>query len=122
MVQEGAYARTLGNFYMLVMQVVIIFVLDMWVMSPLIGRKLGRFHHQLIRQMMGKQPIWKVGESWVYPSLAAEMVEAVLEEVETYVSHRQKKIKHFIATIPIIDICLVAERRPGVLVSHRWRK
>ena len=57
---------------------------------------------------------------WVYLPLAEEMEEAVLQEVYTYVSHLQNKVAQFIATSPIMELFLVAERRPGLQVANRW--
>ena len=48
------------------------------------------------------------------------MVKALLQEVETYVSRRQNMVAKFIATRPIMDLCLAAEWRPGPRVSKRW--
>ena len=48
------------------------------------------------------------------------MEEAELQEVYTYVSRHQNKIAQFIATRPIMDLCLAEERRPGSRVSNRW--
>ena len=36
------------------------------------------------------------------------MTEAVLQEVETYISCLHNKVTQFIATRPIMDLCLVA--------------
>ena len=41
------------------------------------------------------------------------MVEAGLKEVETYISCCQITVAQFIATRPIMDLCLAAEWRPG---------
>ena len=44
-----------------------------------------------------------------------------LEEVEKYFLFPQNTIAQYIATRPILDLCLVAERRPGARVTqHRW--
>ena len=48
------------------------------------------------------------------------MVKAVLQEVETYVSCRQNTAAQYIATRPIMDLCLAAKRRPGPRVVMRW--
>ena len=57
---------------------------------------------------------------WVYPLLDYSMSEVGMQEVETYVSCRQNTGAQFIATRPIMDLCLEAERRPGTRVSKRW--
>ena len=50
------------------------------------------------------------------------MVEAVLEEVDTYKYHLQNIIPQFMVTRMTMDLCLVAERRPGERVDQRWRE
>ena len=55
-----------------------------------------------------------------YPSLEEEMEESGLKDMETYISRRQNTVAQFIATSPIMDLCLAAERRLGPQVSRRW--
>ena len=38
------------------------------------------------------------------------MAEAGLQEVDTYVSHHQNTFSQYIATSPIMDLCLVVEQ------------
>ena len=48
------------------------------------------------------------------------MEEALLQEVETYTSHLHNTVAQFIATGPIMDLCLAVERRLGSRVSKQW--
>ena len=48
------------------------------------------------------------------------MAEAGLNEVETYSSCRQNTVAKYIATRPIMDLCLAAKQRPGPRVKIRW--
>ena len=48
------------------------------------------------------------------------MTEAGLQEVETYVSCRQNTVAQYIATRPIMDLFLVAKRRPVPIVEMQW--
>ena len=57
---------------------------------------------------------------WFYPPLDAEITAVGLEEVDTYVLHLYNTIAQYIATRPILEICLAAERRLGVCVNRRW--
>ena len=50
------------------------------------------------------------------------MAEAGLQEVDTYVSRLHNTVVQFIATIPIMDLFLVADRRPGSRVVRRWKE
>ena len=60
------------------------------------------------------------GRTWTYPSLEEVMSEAVVQEVETYVTRRQNTATQCITTSPIMDLCLAAVRRRGDPVSKRW--
>ena len=115
--REGADSQTLGHIYLVVVQSAVLYRSETWGVTPLIGRVLGRFHHRATRRLTGRQP-WRGRYSvWIYPPLEALMVEAELQEVDTYVSRRQKTVTQFIVTRPIMDLCLVAERRPGSRVT-----
>ena len=48
------------------------------------------------------------------------MADAGLKYVETYVSRCQNTVARFIATRPIMDLCLAEEQRPDPRVSKRW--
>ena len=71
--------RDVGAFYMSMLQEVLLFGFDMWVMSPRIGRRMGEFNHLLIHRLMVWQPICLVYGIWVYPPLEVAMEEADLE-------------------------------------------
>ena len=48
------------------------------------------------------------------------MAEAGFQEVETYVYRRQNTVEKYIATRPIVDLCLAAKQRPGPRVTTLW--
>ena len=98
----------------------ILYRYETWVMTPHIGRVLGGFHHRLACSLPGGKP--QIGREavWTCPLLEDAMAEAVLQEVETYISRRQNAFTQFIATRPIIDLCLAAERRTGPRVYKWW--
>ena len=56
----------------------------------------------------------------VYPSGGGDD-RSGSEEVDNYVSRCQNKVAQFIATRPIMELCLAAERRQGSQVAKRWR-
>ena len=55
-------------------------------MSPYIRRTLSNFHHRVVCRLTGRKTRRKMYGTWVYPPLAEEMVEAGLQEVETYIA------------------------------------
>ena len=83
-------------------------------------RVLGGFHHRVACRLTGRQP-WKGRDGgWVYPPTEDAMAEAGLQELETYVSRHQNTVAQYIATRPIMILCLTAKRRPGERVIMRW--
>ena len=54
--QEGAEARTLGNFYRAVVQDIIIFRSENWVIYPHIRSNLVGFNKHVIHIMKGHKP------------------------------------------------------------------
>ena len=110
----------LGTFYLALVQAVLIFGLVTWVISPHTGRMLDGFHHQVIHGLLRNKPRRQVEMSWFYLSLETEMLEAGLDEVETYVARRQNTVSQSFANIFMMDLCLAAQHHPRARVSQRW--
>ena len=93
---------------------------ETWFLMPRMKGLLGRLHHRVACRLKGKQTQkgWDIG--WIYPPLEYAMAEAVFQEVDTYVSCRQNTVAQYIATRPIMDLCMSEKRRPGPRVETRW--
>ena len=111
--KEGADDRNSGQIYLAVVQSVLIYGSETWVMTPHIGRCLGRFHHWVAHRLTWRKPRRGQEIVWVYTPLEDAMAEARLQEVKTYVSRLQNTVTQFITTRPIMDLCMAAECRPG---------
>ena len=57
--REVADAWTPGMFYNAVLQPVLLYGSEIWVMLPRIGRTLVGFHHRVVHILTGRQP-WRV--------------------------------------------------------------
>ena len=104
--QEGTYTWTLGNFYVAVVQVILLFGLETWVVTPNIKRISGRFYHSLARPILEKMPLQRMEGMWEYPTLGGATRAAGIEGIKTYISRRQNTVAQYIANLPIMDICL----------------
>ena len=120
LIREGSDAQTLGQIYLVVVQSLLIYGSDTWVLTPRMKRVLGGFHHRVDLRLTGRQP-WKGRDrGWVYPPMEDVMAEAGFQELETYVSRHHNTSAQYISTTTIIDLCLAAIWRPGVRVAMRW--
>ena len=48
--------RISGMFYTVVVQLVLLYGVELWFMSPYIGKAMGDFHHWVIRRLVGWIP------------------------------------------------------------------
>ena len=91
-------------------------------MTPRIGRILGVFHHRAALYLAVMNPQQdKIGQGQ-YPPLEATMAAAGLEEMDTYIVHRQNTIYQYILTCSILELCLAEDWRLGTRVSQWWFK
>ena len=116
----GGGAWTSVMFYIVVVQAVILYGSKVWVTSPRIERNMGGLHHRVVRRLTGRMPHQNLDRTWAHPSLEEEMLETGMQEVENYVACHHNTITKFIATGPIMDLCLAAAWHPGSRVSKRW--
>ena len=72
--------------YLAVVQTVLIFGSEIWVMSPRIWRTQRVFCQRVIFRLIERQPIRQADKIWYYPPLVAAIEETGLEYVETYVA------------------------------------
>ena len=92
LIREGADSRTLVQIYLAVVQSVLLYGSETWVLTPRMQRVLGGFPHRAAHRLTVRQPRkWRDG-SWVYSPLKDAMVEEGLQEVETYVSRHQNTV------------------------------
>ena len=89
-------------------------------MTPRIRRVLGGFHHRVANRLTGRQNWRERDNIWIYLPLKEAMAEALLQELETYVSCHQNIVTQFIVTRPVMDLCLAAECRMITPLSNRW--
>ena len=108
--EVGEGDRTSGLFYIAEVQVVLLYGSETWVMYPLIGRMMGGFHQRVVCRLTGQQPRRRKYGMWVYPPLMEAMVEVGLQEMDTYNTRCQNMVAEYIATRPIMNLCLEAEQ------------
>ena len=77
--REGADKRVSGHFFKAVVQAVLLFGAETWVLTPRIERALESFMHGAARRITGKQPRREGGGQWTYPPLEEAMREAGFE-------------------------------------------
>ena len=67
---------------------------------------------------MGPKHQWE--GTWVYPPIGAALATVGLDEIRVYTARCQNMVAQYIAIRPIVDLCLAAERKPGMRLSRKW--
>ena len=80
--REGADKRVSGNFFKAMVQAVLLFGAETWVLTPRIERALDRFMHGAARRITGKQPRRGGDGQWTHPPLKEVMREAGFEGIQ----------------------------------------
>ena len=96
--REGARSRLSGFFFKAVIQSVLLFGAEMWVVIPSMGRVLGGFRDQVARRLVGRLPRRRPDRNWEYTSVEAARAEAGFEPMKTYILKTQNMIAQYIAT------------------------
>ena len=96
--QEGADPKVSGHFFKALVQVVLLFETETWVLTPIMERALSSFHHRVAQRLIRRQKRRQEGGSWYYPPLAVSMAEAGFENIGTYVKRRQNMVVQYIVT------------------------
>ena len=118
--REGADPKVLRAFYIAVTQVVLLFGLETWVLTPQMDKSLDSFQSRVARKIPGRQPQRRKDRICIYPPMAIIMKETGMVGIRTSILRRQNMVAQFIATRTITDLCEKSTWRPGVQVSRRW--
>ena len=102
---EGAKKWVSGNFFKAVVQQVLLFGAETWVVSPMMERALSAFIHGAASRLTGRQPRKGRDGKWYYPSPEGAMKEAGLTDVRTSMNRRENTVAHYIDMRPLLEIC-----------------
>ena len=118
--REAEDKRTTGRFYVTVVQAVLLFGSETWVLTPRLEKSLEGFHHGKARWMADMCLKQQRYRTWVYPLIGAELLMVGLEEIKVYITSFQNTVAQYIATRPIMELCLATERKPVMSLYRKW--
>ena len=94
---------------MAVVQAVLLFGSETWLLTPQLEKTLEGFHHEVMRQMTGMGPKCQQDGTWVYKPIGAVLEMVGMEDIGTYIFCLQNTITQNILTRPMMYLCLVVE-------------
>ena len=105
LLKTGVKPRVVGMFYKAIVQSVLLFGSETWVVTPQMLQALSAFHNRVARRIANKLPQRQRDGSWTYPPLSEALKDAGLYSLQTYISRRQNTIAEWVATRPIYQLC-----------------
>ena len=119
---ENMEPRVCGMFYKAVVQAVLLFGSETWVLTPSTMQALCGFHIRSTYRMAREHAPRKDPQSgeWHYPSSALALEEVGLHTIEHYVQVRRQTIAAYIVDRPIFELCMDGRRRQGTIPRTYW--
>ena len=100
LVRDTASPRVSGYFYKAVVQSVLLYGAETWVLTDPLIRKLEAFHHGVARRITGSQARFcRATSEWSAPPIAEVLERAGLLTIREYIGRRQTKAIEYIRPI-----------------------
>jgi hypothetical protein len=118
--RENVPPRVSAKFYKAIVQSVLLYGSETWVLSPAVLARLEGFHiHAAYRMAKKHVPRRGPHQQWVYPPSDKVLEECGMHTIEHYIDVRRETIAKFVVGRSIHVECQGADRRHG-LVPRRW--
>jgi len=118
--RENAPPRVSAKFYKAIVQSVLLYGSETWVLSPAAMARLEGFHIRAAYRM-AKEHVPQRGPNlqWVYPSSEAVLEDCGMHTIQHYINVQRETIAKYVVGRSILAECQGADRRRG-LVPRRW--
>ncbi len=119
---ENASPKVCGTFYRAIVQSVLLYGSESWVIRPALLERLEGFHVCAAWRMARvNKPQRGANRVWSYPPTADVLEEVGLRTMEEYIRRRRNTIAEYIATrCPVMWTCWEGERIPGAPRHTVW--
>lgn len=119
--REDATPKISAMFYKAVVQSVLLYGAETWVMTPAVLLKLESFHKRIARRLANKMPYYvALEDKWIYPDIEVALETAGMYMMEHYVQVRQKTLMEVIGSRPIMEYCQQIARKSGSSRKSVW--
>lgn len=121
LVRDQASPRVSGYFYKAVVQSVLLYGSETWVLTAPVLKQLEAFHHGVARQITGHRARFcRATSEWSAIPIADVLNQAGLLPIRDYVKKRQRKAAEYIATKQIYHEATTATRRSGSATNRKF--
>jgi hypothetical protein len=117
---ENVPPRIAAKFYKAVVQAMLLYGSETWVLSTTALASLEGFHiRAAYRMVVRHKPRRGPGHGWIHPKSKDVLEECGMSTLAEYITVCWQMIAVYVATRPILTECRQGERKRGA-VPHRW--
>ena len=120
--REHASRRVMGYFYKAIVQAILLFGAETWVISSADMRKLRKFHRSCARFITNRHRTKNADGTWTHPSSALVLEDAGLFEIDHYIQQRRDTIFSFVKDRDIYQNCLGLEVDGRHVQQYWWKQ
>ena len=118
--REGATTKTMGYFYKSIVQSVLLYGSETWVVTEQARKSLNTFHHRCARYISGHHIKKNPDDTWEYPRSEEVLEECGLYSMGEYINRRMDTIKEFAKRRPIFAMCKSSTPAAGNSKQKTW--
>ena len=108
LVREGADSGTMAYFYKAIVQAVLLYGAESWVLTERTWKAVNSFHNRCARYIAGEHIRQRPDGEWILPSTTRILEQCKLQTVEKYIARRKSTVSAFIESRPIYSACLAS--------------
>ena len=117
--REGANARAMAKFYLVIVQAVFLYGADSWTITDRDYAAMGRFHKRAVRHITGQHIQRDAQGKWTYPDHNELLSKCGLQLIGVYVERRRGTLRLYLQECKVDLIREVQELHPPARDSHR---
>jgi hypothetical protein len=118
--KQGARSCTMAYFYKAVVQAVLLYGSESWVITERMWKVLNGFHNRCARFISGDHIRQKPNGEWILPSTKAVLAKCKLHTIEEYIRRRKRTVKTFVESRPIYDACVASTPTASNVNQKVW--
>ena len=103
--REGPEPRVSAMFYWAVVQAVLLFGVETWVLSEAMSRKLEGINMGFLRQIMGQRAVRRKERNWRKAAAEKVLEKAGTHSLGAYNDRRQTTVTEWVELRPILEVC-----------------
>jgi hypothetical protein len=118
--REGASTKVMGYFYKAIVQAVLLYATETWVVTEHSMKALNSFHHRCARHIAGDHIRQNPNGEWYLPATDRVLEVSGLLTVEAYITKRVDTMRALMEGRPIFDQCLASTPSPNNINQKVW--